>query len=147
MKLNSELGEFHSFWYPCLKTTIIFVKNYGFICFFFFLSFLILHRKQTRLQGFTVSLLNTFKSSCLSIFPNTWSGPSSLIREFYSNNCLRFILSLPELASNICSSCPSVINALLHLLVVKIWWQPRPSLSFFFAASPWRCPRVVSEYH
>lgn len=111
MKLNSELGEFHSFWYPCLKTAIIFVRNYGFIR-IFFLSFLILHRKQTRLQGFPVSLLNTFKSSCLSIFPNTWSGPSSLIHEFCSSSSLRFILLLPELAPNVCSSCPSVINVL-----------------------------------
>lgn len=113
MKLNSELGESHSFWYPSKNRHYLCKKLrvYQFV-WFFFLSFLILHRKPTRLQGFPVSLLNTFKSSCLSIFPNTWSGPSSLIREFCSSSSLRFILLLPELAPNVCSSCPSVINVL-----------------------------------
>lgn len=111
-------------------------KNCHYLCKKFWVyqfswSFLILHKEQTRLQRFPVSLLNTFKSSCLSIFPNTWSGPSSFICELYRRSSLRFILLLPELASNICSSCPSVINVLPAFAYGQEWWQLRPSLPFF----------------
>lgn len=90
-------------------------KNCHYLCKKFWIyqfswSFLILHMEQTKLQGFPISLLNTFKSSFY--LSNPWSAPSSFIREFYSSSSLRFILLLPELASNVCSSCPSVINAL-----------------------------------